>query len=173
MKILRSISNFAKSKEIISDVPEEDGGIVMLSSGKDAPKVIVSTEIVSFDCELSFYNAVFDGECNLEGKLYKISAVLQDEKVKVKTNWHDRFGNGKKDEFEADISLMIKLEEITKMYDLAQYNGYCHHISGLPEMYGEYININYSSGEKIYASDNQDGFLPLDAAKDILLLFKL
>ena len=80
-------------------------------------------------------------------------------------------GAGDKSEFEADSSFMTKLQDIVSKYDFAQYNGYSHHVSGLPDMYGECIDIKYASGESIYASDNQSGFIPFEAIKNLVKLF--
>ena len=148
-----------------------DGGVVTRNSGEDSPKVIKSTEIISFDCELSFISAVFDEESEFEGKVYKMSATLEDDTVKGKIDWHDRSGSGDKSEFETDISFMVKLQEIVSKYDLAKHNGYTRRVSGLPDMYGERIDIKYVSGESIYAHDNQDGFLPMDALLELIELF--
>ena len=148
-----------------------DGGVVTRNQGEDSPKVIESTDIISFNCELSFIATVFEEENELEGKVYKMSAALEDGTVKAKMDWHDRSGNGDKAEFEADVSFMSKLQEIVSKYDLAKHNGYSHRVSGLPDMYGECIDIKYTSGESIHASDNQSGFLPFEAIKEIVQLF--
>ena len=108
---------------------------------------------------------------NFEGKVYKMSAALEDGTVKAKIDWHDRSGNGDKAEFEADVSFMSKLQEIVSKYDLAKHNGYTYHVSGLPDMYGDHIDIKYASGESIYASDNQSGFLKAEAAMELINLF--
>lgn len=148
-----------------------DGGVVTRNSGEDSPKVIESTDIISFNCELSFIATVFDEENELEGKVYKMSAALEDGTVKAKIDWHDRSGNGDKAEFEADVSFMSKLQEIVSKYNLAQHNGYSHRVSGLPNMYGECIDIKYASGESIYAFDNQSGFISMDALVELIDLF--
>jgi len=148
-----------------------DGGVVTRNSAEDSPKVIESAEIISFDGEFSFISAVFDEESELEGKVYKMSAILEDNTVKAKIDWHDRGGDGNTSEFETDISFMTKLQDIVSKYDLAKHNGYIHHVSGLPDMYGDCIDIKYASGESIYASDNQDGFLPTDEVMELIELF--
>ena len=148
-----------------------DGGVVTRNSGEDSPKVIYSTEIISFDCEFSFVSAFFEEENELAGKVYKMSAVLEDNTVKGKVDWYYRAGNGDKFEFETDSSFMTNLQEIVSKYNLAKHNGYYHHVSGLPNMYGENIDIKYASEESIYAHDNQDGFLPMDAMEELIGLF--
>ena len=147
------------------------GGGVTYDSGEDSPKVIESTEIISFDCEISFISTVFDEENELEGKVYKMSAIPEDNTVKAKIDWHDRAGDGDTIEFETDSSFMAKLQEIVSKYDFAKHNGYIRHVSGLANMYGESIDIKYASGESIYASDNQDGFLPMEALAELITLF--
>ena len=148
-----------------------DGGVVTRNSGDDSPKVIESTEIISYGSEFSFISSFFDEESELAGKVYKLSAVMEDDTVKAKFDWHDRAGNGDKYEFQTDSSFMTKLQEIVSKYDLAKHNGYTHHVSGLPNMYGEQIDIKYASGESIYAHDNQDGFLQMEALVELIELF--
>lgn len=148
-----------------------DGGVKTYNSGEDSPKVIESTEIISFEFEVSLYNIVVEEESELAGKVYKLSAVLEDDTVKAKFDWHDRAGNGDKYEFQTDSSFMTKLQKIVSKYDLAKHNGYTRHVSGLPDMYGEQIDIKYASGESIYAHDNQDGFLQMEAMVELIELF--
>lgn len=148
-----------------------DGGVVTRNSGIDSPKIIESTEIINFNCELSFISTVFEEESELEGKVYKMSAILEENTIKVKIDWYDRAGTGDKSEFETDTSFMVKLQEIVSKYDLAKHNGYIHRVSGLPNMYGECIDIKYASGESIYAYDNQNGFLSMDALVELIELF--
>ena len=148
-----------------------DGGVVTRNSGDDSPKVIESTEIISYGSEFSFISSFFDEESKLAGKVYKLSAVMEDDTVKAKFDWHDRAGNGDKYEFQTDSSFMTKLQKIVSKYDLAKHNGYTHHVSGLPDMYGEQIDIKYASGESIYAHDNQDGFLQMEAMVELIELF--
>ena len=151
----------------------EDGGVTRQSTGKDAPKTIKSDEIVSFSCELSFIASVFEEENELEGRVYKLSAVSEGDTVKAKIDWRDRYGDEDKAEFTTDISFMKELQDIVSRYGFAQHNGYSYYVSGLPDMYGECIDIKYASGESIYAEDNQSGFLPQDAVTELIDLFTL
>ncbi|MBO4951156.1 MAG: hypothetical protein J6E38_09125, partial [Clostridia bacterium] len=89
-----------------------DGGVVTRNSGDDSPKVIESTEIISYGSEFSFISSFFDEESELAGKVYKLSAVLEDDTVKAKFDWHDRAGNGDKYEFQTDSSFMTKLQDV-------------------------------------------------------------
>ena len=149
----------------------EDGGVVSYDAGNDAPKHINSDKIIGFDCTLSYIDAVFDEENELEGRVYKLCAILKDELVKVDFSFRKRIEGGEKHEFFTDVSFMKKLHAVVSKYDIAKYNGYCHRVSGLPDMYGECIDIRYASGESIYAFDNQDGFLPTEVGAEMIKIF--
>ena len=62
---------------------------------------------------------------------------------------------------------------IVSKYDFAQYNGYSSRVSGLPAMYGAKLDIRYKSDESIYAYDNQNCFISLDAIKEMVSLFNM
>lgn len=66
---------------------------------------------------------------------------------------------------------MNTLQKVVAEYDLAQYNGYSYRVSGLPEGYGACLEVEYASGEHIYASDNQSCFLSIDAMEALEALF--
>ena len=155
----------------ISKTVEEDGRVKRFVSGENAPKTIASEEIISFNCEFSLVTAVLEEESGLDGRLYKLSAVLENETVNCKVKCYDRFGDGENKDFTAEASFMTKLRDIVAKYNFAQHNGYSHEISGLPDMYGSKINIKYESGESIYAYDNQDCFIQFEAMKELVELF--
>lgn len=145
-----------------------DGGVVK-RYWSDAPKVIQSTEIATFHCEISLIAA-----CEADGvghRVYTLDAALQDGAVLVKYDWYERNGGCDKAEYTADADFMVRLQEIVAEYNFAQYNGYYHSVSGLPCMYGERLDIAYMSGERIYVYDNQSGFLPFEAEKKLIMLF--
>ena len=149
-----------------------DGGVKTYNSGENSPKVVDSTEIISFEFEVSLYNIVVEEESELVGRNYKLNAVLEDGAVKSKIKWCDRVGAGEEHDFTADASFMTNLQEIVSKYNFAQYNGYISKVSGLPDMYGAKIDIKYASGESIYAYDNQDCFISIDAIKELVKIFK-
>ena len=148
-----------------------DGGVKTYNSGEDSPKVIESTEIISFEFEASLYNIVLEEESELIGRNYKLSAVLEEGAVKSKIKWRDRSGVGEEYDFTADASFMTSLQEIVSKYNFAQYNGYISTVSGLPDMYGAKLDINYASGEGIYAYDNQNVFLPFEKIEEVVRFF--
>ena len=150
-----------------------DGGVKTYNSGEDSPKVIESTEIISFEFEVSLYSIVLEEESELVGRNYKLSAVLEDGAVKSKIKWRDRAGGGDEHDFSADVSFMTSLQELVSKYNFAQYNGYISKVSGLPDMYGSKLDINYASGENIYAYNNQDEFVPLEAIGELVELFEM
>ena len=149
-----------------------DGGVKTYNSGEDSPKVIESTEIISFEFEVSLYNIVVEEESELVGRNYKLNAVLEDGTVKSKIQWRDRAGGGEEHDFVVDASFMSNLQELVSKYNFAQYNGYISKVSGLPDMYGAKIDINYASGESIFAHDNQDCFIPFEAIEELVEIFE-
>ncbi len=150
---------------------EEDGGVKKYNSGEDSPKSINSSEIISFNCKFSLISLVLEDESELNGRIYTLSADLENESVICKAKWRNTFGDGETKEFKTNVSFMAKLQEIVSKYDFAKHNGYSSTVSGLPDMYGAKLDIKYSSGESIYAYDNQDNFLTLEAIKELVSLF--
>ena len=157
-----------------SPTPEtinEDGGVKKYNSGEDSPKSINSSEIISFNCKFSLISLVLEEESELDGKIYTLSSTLENETVTCKVKWRNRFGDGETKEFKTNVSFMSKLQEIVSKYNFAQHNGYSSTVSGLPDMYGAKLDIKYSSGESIYAYDNQNNFLSLDVMEELVSLF--
>lgn len=154
--------------------PEEDGGVKNYNSGADAPKTVASTDITSFECEFSLVAMVLEEESELGGRVYELSAVSEGDAVKCKIKWYDRrLAKGSTNEFVSDVSFMASLQKIVSKYDFAQYNGYSSRVSGLPAMYGAKLDIRYKSDESIYAYDNQNCFISLDAIKEMVALFNM
>ena len=145
-----------------------DGGVVK-RYWADAPKVIESQEIVSFHCEISLIAACDVDE--IGHRVYKLDATVKDGEVLAKYDWRNRGGESDKAEYTADAEFMVRLQEIVTTYDFAKHNGYYHTVSGLPDMYGETLDIVYDGGERIYVHDNQSGFLPYEAEKALVFLF--
>ena len=154
------------------DTDDIDGGVVKQEQA-DVPKVIKSTEITKFHAEISLTTLCDDEEAGrrVYKGVYKLDAVLENGEVLIKYDWHDHQGNGDKSEYKADADFMMQLQEIVAAYNFAHHNGYFYKVSGLPDMYGERLDIIYASGEQIYAYDNQSRFLPYEAAEELILLF--
>ena len=149
-----------------------DGGVKTYNSGENSPKVIASTEIVSFKCEFSLIAVVSEEENELGGRIYTLDAKAENGTVKCKIDWYGRESSGAPKEFTADALFMMRLWKIVSKYDFAQHNGYVSKVSGLPHMYGAKLDILYASGESIYAYDNQDCFIPLEAMRELVELFR-
>ena len=145
-----------------------DGGVVK-RYWSDAPKVIASNEITEFHSVISLISAYHADEVG--HRVYRLDAVIDNGSVLVRYDWYDRQGDSDKAEYKTDADFMVRLQEIVSTYDFAQYNGYYHSVSGLPDMYGEVLDITYVGGEQIHVYDNQDGFLPFEAEKALILLF--
>lgn len=141
-----------------------DGGVI-LDHSTDAPKTIVSTQIVSFSCEFSTLSLM--EETVLENDVYELEATLEGDLVtgSMQARRSDRHT------FTADSAFLEQLQQIVAQYDLAQFNGTVYKVSGLPDQYGAYLNVTYESEEQIYASNNQDCFLPLGAMEELWELF--
>lgn len=146
-----------------------DGGVVKNYTDPLAPKEIMSKEITEFDAKIS---AISSADEELSGKVFSFKATVGAEKVSAKYSCRLR-GRGVSDcSFEADKSFMKKLYTVVSKYDLAQYNGYYHHVSGLPDMYGANISVSFASGESIHAEDNQSCFVGNEALKELTVLFE-
>ena len=149
------------------DTEDIDGG-VRHQEDTDAPKVIASTQIVSFSCEFSAYDLAMDSS-PIAGRYHTLYAAQNGG------TYEARGGGTVYDErkFTPDKAFFDRLQQIVAKYDLAQYNGKSYTVSGLPPDYGAKLNIRYASGESIYASNNQSCFLPVEAMEDLVNLFKL
>lgn len=169
--ILLMTMGFSGCKLPARETDDIDGGVKTYNSGEDSPKVIESTEIVSFKCEFSLIAAVLEEESELDGRVYTLEAEMDNGTVTCKMDWYGRESSSVPREFTADASFMTSLQEIVSKYDFAQHNGYISKVSGLPQMYGAKLDIGYASGESIYAYDNQDCFLSFEAMKELVELF--
>ncbi len=145
-----------------------DGGVVTRID-RNAPKTVVSENIVSFSCVFSTV-AICD-DIPIEHGVYTLCAKLTGGTVNCKFELRTRYGDGKKLEFVTEDSFLKELQKIVRKYDFAKYNGMEHRVSGLPDMYGARIHVEYDSGESIYSSDNQSNFLPIESMSELVKLF--
>ena len=104
-------------------------------------------------------------------RISELDAVASEGLVTVKYSWRERDGKRGKGEYMAKNDFMARLQMIVAAHNIAKYNGYYHRVSGLPDMYGESLDITYASGESIYANDNQSGFLPIRAVRELIVHF--
>ena len=138
-----------------------DGGATD-NSDTNAPKSIESTQIISFDCRFSTMDVAEPGE--LGNHIYLLQAKLENDDVEgMYQVW---------DSFRASQNFLGELQTLVAIYDLAQHNGHDYTVAGLPDEYGAQLNVKYASCESIYAYDNQDNFLTMEAMNELLKLFE-
>lgn len=146
----------------------EDGG-VQKRIDRNAPKNIVSENIIAFDCVFSTV-AIAD-DIPVEHGIYTLFARLKDGAVRGEYKMRTRNGKGEQFQFRASHAFLRNVQMIVSTYDFAKFNGEEYSVSGLPDMYGAKVSIVYASGERIYASDNQSNFLPIEAMTELVRLF--
>ena len=152
------------------DMIDEDGKLIK-TVNVNAPKFIKSTQIVRFECEFSTL-AFLDLDADIGNRVYILKAWLENEFVNCTYRHRSRYENNVDVIFRAEQSFMERLQRITREHNLAKNNGVCVEVKGLPDMYGAKLRVDYASGERIYASDNQDNFLSVSAMKAMLRLFR-
>ena len=148
-----------------SETDEIDGGTRHYVD-EGAPKVIGSTQIASFSCEFSATNLAMN-DSPIAGRYYTLCAA-QDGGSYEARGGGEVFGKRK---FTPDAEFFDALQQIVSRYDLAQFNGQFYTVAGLPPDHGAKLDIQYDSGERIRASDNQSCFLPLEAMEELVNLF--
>lgn len=148
-----------------ADTDDIDGGVQHYDD-TDAPKTIVSTQIVSFSCQFSAYSLSFDSS-PVAGRYHTLYAGEGEGRYEARGGGtvYEAF------EFVPDAAFFAALQQLVAKYDLAQYNGKSYTVSGLPPDYGAKLNIQYESGESIYASNNQSCFLSVEAMEAFADLF--
>lgn len=146
--------------------PEEIDGGVRHYVDTDAPKTIESTQIVSFCCEFSTTNLEVDSS-PVAGWYYTLYAG-QDGGSYEARGGGEVYGERK---FTPDAAFFNALQRIVSEYGFAQYNGQFYTVSGLPPDHGAKLDIQYTSGERIHAFDNQSCFLSLEAIEALVYLF--
>jgi rhodanese-related sulfurtransferase len=132
----------------------------------DAPKKVDSREIVSFEFGITVMGDAPEDSI-LTARRYDFTAKLEDGAVTCTRSWD---GN-EPVTFTKDGEFLENLQKIVEKFDFAQYNGYESFTHGLPDDFGENFRIEYASGEKIYASDNQGLFMPIGSAEELAELF--
>lgn len=150
------------------EAAEEDDG-AKNDTSYDAPKTIGSTQIIAFRCNFSGFTMDRE-DTRLAGQAYQLEAKLENGAVKGSYYAYTCF-DGEKKLFRASHAFMDALQRVVSEHDLARHNGLSCHISGLPEDCGAYLQVEYASGERIYASDNESCFLSTEAMEALESLF--
>lgn len=152
--------------------PSNTGGGKTDNTDPNAPKVISSTEITSFECSFTTANSLNPG--GLGRRFYSFEASLQSGKV---TGSYRSEVSSSPDEtvsgsFETDSFFMTELQNVVAEQDIAKYNGISIRVGGLPPKLGSRIYIIYASGEKISAANNQSNFLTVSEMEALEALFR-
>ena len=124
-------------------------------------------QIISFDCRFSTMDIAKPGE--LGNHIYQLHAKLENGVVQGMYQVRD---TGETHSFRVSQKFLGEVQMLVAIYSLAQYNGHDYTVAGLPDEYGAQLDVRYASRESIYANDNQDNFLPLEAMKELLNLFE-
>lgn len=136
------------------------GGIRKESNIEGYSGEIKSNSIVSFE----YSNPKFNVSCKLEdNKLHIISNGGNTDKrdeTRFKLNY-----------ISENLKFLKTLQDIVSKDNISHNNGYTLEVSGLPEGYGDRINIKYDSGENIYKYSNQSFTISEIAIKDIYEAF--
>lgn len=143
-----------------------DGGATD-NSDLNAPKSIESTQIISFDCRFSTMDIAEPGKPG--NHIYQLHAKLENGTVRGMYRVRD---TGETHSFRVSQKFLVEVQILVATYGLAQYNGHDCTVAGLPDEYGARLDVRYASRESIYANDNQDNFLPLEAMNELLNLFE-
>ena len=151
------------------DTDDIDGGVI-IDTSYDAPKEIKSTEMKSFYCQFSNYG-LFNEDTYLENRIYTFEAALKNDIVQGSYQIHGR-GETMKENFETEPEFLKDVQKIVKEHYLAENNGHSYKVSGLPEQYGAVLEVEYESGEHIYASDNQHNFFSIETMEALEKLFR-
>lgn len=140
---------------------EEDGG-VRVYRDPGAPKVIDDHQILSFCCQFSAQDRI-DPVTPLGERVYRLEAAVDGAAVTGRYRAWDRYDYRQDVTFRTDGRFMAELDEIVKKYRLTRFNGTCVRASGLPEDCGTSLDVRYASGASLWARDDQEGCLDLEA----------
>lgn len=115
-------------------------------------------------------------EFKYTGTDYSVSAVKDDNLIHISAigggKYNRRDGSYFSVRFDInDDGFFDVLQGIITRYSIFNNNGYCLYIDGLPGGIGDTIEINYSSGERIYKTSNQSVTISYDAIKEIYDVF--
>ncbi len=156
------------------DGPVDNGGDEPIAPGgsydysdPNAPKTIESTELTSFECEISLLSIVLPENGVLTNQHYAFTARLEGGEVACirYTDWRG------KESFTMTPAFMGELQKLIVQHKIAGLNGIDTVTYGLPDEFGARISAAYASGESIYAYATNDMFLPLAFVEDLGRLF--
>ena len=147
-----------------------DGG-TRISHDDNAPKEIISRELIRFSCRFSAVS-LYENESGLKHGVYKFTASKGTDGVCAKFECTNPkvSADGEHKEIRSE-ELLYKLDAALRKYNVAQYNGQYYKVSGLPGFYGATVDAEYASGETLYCYNNQDPFLPTELVQELCEIF--
>ena len=151
------------------DTDDIDGG-VRINTSYDAPKKIESTKINTFYCEFSNLT-MMNEDTFLKNRVYQLEAFLKEGIVQGSYKIYGG-GEGQEETFVTEENFLEEIQKVVEEHNLVKHNGLSYMVSGLPDQFGAVLKVEYESGECIYASHNQDNFIPIEAMEALDLLFR-
>lgn len=159
-----------RRRDRIYEGPCEDGG-TRISYDTNAPKEIVSHELIRFFCRFSALS-LMEEETQLPRGVYDFGASKGEDGVSCTVRCsHSRVLSGGEQKSTRSDDFLAALDALLQKYNVAQYNGSHYKVSGLPYFYGAKVDAEYASGETLYCYNNQDPFLPIDMIRELCGLF--
>lgn len=154
----------------------EDGGLAPGSTdarNSKAPKEIKSEDLNYFAVECNFTGLADEHDYDF---VYGYAAPVKDGvmvglKYTASFSYQGDERNYSKVAFvKGDV--LQELQAIVKVNNFAKNNGLYHYVNGLPQNFGGYVRVGYSSGESISFEDNQGAVIGADTGKDIVDVLK-
>ncbi len=150
---------------------EETGGIRDWTN-LDASKSIQSEEIIAFKYEFnSSFSWYYDRQTAYD---YCSLSMMRQEDGALCRIWGLRDGYYRLFDFEftAPLSSLNALQALIDEHDLAKVNGISKTTYGIPEYLGSSLRVEYASGERIYAYDNNDDVISIQATLALFDFFR-
>ena len=148
-----------RRRDRIYEGPSIDGG-TRICHDTDAPKDILSHEILRFSCRFSS-SSLLEEDTNLTSGLFHFTAEKREEGAETSVSvLHSRRGEINQAKMRPSCFLE-EIDGILQKHDIARFNGLYYKVSGLPDFFGASVSVTYASGETLDCYNNQDPFLPL------------
>lgn len=138
-----------------------------------APKTIVSKEITSFEYSFStsYLNEWHDRNIPYDSCTFKLTQEDDNVRCTGSAGGYTGFFALFDFEFLTSPSALDDLQTIIEKHDLAQVNGVNKYTRGIPENFASRLNVNYASGESIFAANNAGPILTAKASLDLYDFF--
>jgi len=158
-----------KRHDRIYEGPYEDGA-ARTNIDQSAPKEIISSDLITFSCKYSTL-AFVEEDTGLKCGVYYVGASLDKQSVICTVDCSEGIDEGKKRTEVRPLSFLSDIDDIIKKYGVAAHNGCFHQVSALPDFYGVEVEAEYTSGENISCSNNEDVFLPIEFLRELCQAF--